>query len=174
MNYGHLYKYKNIHNFYRTTDDIWHIESFPIIYMNQSVVYFKRPGMNELDYVINETYTTRWKVNFDQEAKNSILIKYRDYILKGSHDYRFNGGYYLNVDLDDVKEFFSEIEDQAYVYTLKSQIKDYEDWLSTKGAVYERRIQEFKEKLNKLYAEVKELEGGDAHDQTDLIETPNP
>lgn len=67
MNYGNLYQYKTLYHMYRAGDRTFHIEGFPIVYMNDKLIIFKRPGTKDI-CKISRNYID-WKIHFNEEEK---------------------------------------------------------------------------------------------------------
>ena len=154
MNYNHLYKYKNIYHLYKAVDNTWHVESYPIVYMNSLYVYFIRPGRKSLDHIYN------WKMVFDQDAKDQIKIDYEEYlqIHPGTTEFVFDGGYYLNIDVNDAKNFCKTLSKPDSYAAITLELAECKTWLD-RYAYYEKEIQKKKQRIKELEEQLRNMEG---------------
>lgn len=84
---------------YRAGDQTFHIEGFPIVYMNDHLIIFKRPGTKDI-CKISRNYID-WKIHFNEEEKERI----KKQIVLG----HYSEGYYLDVNVYDAKQFCKEL-----------------------------------------------------------------
>ena len=152
MNYGQLYKYKKLYRIYCDKEGTWHVVSYPIIYMNQKRVYCKCAGNDYLDCVATPVR------EYNEETKQKI-----ENLFYGGLDWRikakepswyFNAGYFLEIDLDDAKEFCAKLSKICHSpeYVRKLWISQLEGKLAALET-YVLKYGETKAELDKLKSE---------------------
>ncbi len=150
MNYGYLYKYKTLYHIYRAADRTFHIEGFPIVYMNDFLIIFKRPGTKDI-CTVNKRYND-WKIHFNEEEKESIKKKA---LLD-----QCTGGYYLDVNVYDAKQFCKELntisQDDPEVLTEKLKNKKAE--LETRELTYQKYTKSLRSEIEELEEKLKGIE----------------
>ena len=162
MNYNHLYKYKNIYHLYKAIDNTWHVESYPIVYMNSLYVYFIRPGRKSLEYKCNNSYEHEWKMVFDQAAKDRIKSEYEEFlwIHKRITEFVFDGGYYLNIDVNDAKNFCKTLSKPDSCAAITLELAECKTWLD-RYAYYEEEIQKKRQRIKELEEQLRDKKGVD-------------
>lgn len=152
MNYGQLYKYKKLYRIYCDKEGTWHVVSYPIIYMNQKRVYCKCAGNDYLDCVGLPV------LEYNDETKQKI-----ENLFYGGLDWRikaketswyFNAGYFLEIDVDDAKEFCAKLSKICHSpeYVRKLWISQLEGKLAALET-YVLKYGETKAELDKLKSE---------------------
>ena len=115
MNYGNLYQYKTVYHIYRASDRTFHIEDFPIVYMNDYLILFKRPGTKDVCQISKRYHD--WKIHFNEEEKERIK---NQAMLDQNAE-----GFYLDVNVYDAKQFCKELniisQDGTEVLTKKTE-----------------------------------------------------
>lgn len=152
MNYGQLYKHKKLYRIYCDKEGTWHVVSYPIIYMNQELVYFKQAGSFYLDYIglPNQEY--------NEEAKQQIESQFYsrlDWRIKAKEiSWYFNAGYFLEIDVDDAKEFCAKLSKICHSpeYVRKLWIFQLEEKLTILETSV-KKYEEAKAELDKLKSE---------------------
>lgn len=152
MNYSQLYKYKNLYRIYCDKEGTWHVVSYPIIYMNQKRVYFKCAGNDYLDCV--GTPVREYNEETKQKIENSF---YRDLdwrIKANETRWYFNAGYFLEIDIEDAKEFCAKLSKICHSpeYVRKFWISQLEGKLAALDS-YVKKYEEAKAELDKLKSE---------------------
>ena len=162
MNYNHLYKYNRIYHLYKAVDNTWHIESYPIVYMNKLYIYFIRPGRRSLEHKVNNSYNDDWRMVFDQDAKDRIKRDYEEYlqIHPGITEFVFDGGYYLNVDVNDAKHFCEELAKPDSYAALILELAECKTWLK-RYDYYEQTIQKKRKRVQELEEQLQDMKGTD-------------
>ena len=162
MNYNHLYKYKNIHHLYKAVDNTWHVESYPIVYMNSLYVYFKRPGRCSLEHKVNNSCANDWRMVFDQDAKDQIKRNYEEFlwIHKRITEYAFNGGYYLNIDVNDAKNFCKTLSKPGSYAAITLELAECKTWLN-RYAYYEEEIHKKEQRVQELEEQLQNMKGSE-------------
>lgn len=162
MNYNHLYKYKRIYHLYKAIDKTWHIESYPIVYMNKLYIYFIRPGRSSLEHKVNKSYDDNWSMVFDQDAKDRIKRDYEEYLQIHPRitEFVFDGGYYLNVDVDDAKRFCEELAKPDSSAALMLELAECKTWLK-RYDYYEQQIQKKRKRVQELEEQLRNMKGTD-------------
>ena len=160
MNYNHLYKYNRIHHIYKAVDNTWHVESYPIVYMNSLYVYFIRPGSKSLEHKCNNSYEHEWKMVFDQAAKDRIKSEYEEFlwIHKRITEFVFDGGYYLNMDVDDAKNFCKTLSKPVSYAAITLELAECKTWLD-RNVHYEEEIQKKKQRVQELEEQLQDMKG---------------
>lgn len=160
MNYNHLYKYKNIHHLYKAVDNVWHVEKYPIVYMNDTYLYFKVPGSKILEYKVNNSCYNDWRMVFDQAAKDRIKRDYEEFlwIHKRITEFVFDGGYYLNMDVNDAKNFCKTLSKPGSYAAITLELAECKTWLD-RNAHYEEEIQKKKQRVQELEEQLRNMEG---------------
>lgn len=155
MNYNHLYKYKNIYHLYKAVDNTWHVESYPIVYMNNLYVYFIRPGRSSLEYKVNN-----WRMVFDQDAKDRIKRDYEEHLQTYPQvtEFVFDGGYYLNIDVNDAKNFCKTLSKPDSYAAITLELAECKTWLD-RNVHYEEKIQKKKQRVQELEEQLRNMEG---------------
>ena len=152
MNYSQLYKHKNLYRIYCDKEGTWHVVSYPIIYMNQKRVYFKCAGNDYLDCVglpVQE---------YNEETKQKIANTFYhglDWRIKAKEtSWYFNAGYFLEIDIDDAKEFCAKLSKICHSpeYVRKLWISQLEGKLAALET-YVLKYGETKAELDKLKSE---------------------
>lgn len=162
MNYNHLYKYNRIYHLYKAVDNTWHVESYPIVYMNKLYVYFIRPGRSSLEHKVNNSCANDWRMIFDQDAKDRIKRDYEEYlqIHPGITEFVFDGGYYLNVDVNDAKRFCEELMKPDSYAALMLELAECKTWLD-RYTYYDKEIQKKKQRIKELEEQLRDKKGVD-------------
>ena len=160
MNYNHLYKYNRIYHLYKAVDNTWHVESYPIVYMNSLYVYFIRPGRRSLEYKVNNSCYNDWRMVFDQDAKDRIKRDYEEFLLihKRITEFVFDGGYYLNIDVNDAKNFCKTLSKPDSYAAITLELAECKTWLD-RNAHYEEEIQKKKQRVQELEEQLRNMEG---------------
>lgn len=149
MNYSNLYQYKTVYHIYRASDRKLHIEGFPIIYMNRNIILCSRPGTKDICKISNRRYD--WKIDFNTEEKDRIKMQLGlDRIVEG---------YYLNVDVDDAKQFCKRFNEQDDPYILRIKLKDKKERLERYKQNSEEYIKNLKFEIEALEEKLKDKEG---------------
>lgn len=143
MNYGNLYQYKTLYHIYRAGDRTFHIEGFPIVYMNDYLILFKRPGTKGVCQLSKRYYD--WTIHFNEEEKERLK---NQLILDQNTE-----GFYLDVNVYDAKQFCKELNtiSQDDPEVLREKLK-------SKKAELEARERNFKENTKNLRSEIEEIE----------------
>lgn len=162
MNYNHLYKYNRIYHLYKAVDNTWHVESYPIVYMNDTYLYFKVPGSKILKRKVNNSCYDNWELVFDQDAKDRIKRDYEEYvhIHRGILEFTFDGGYYLNIDVSDAKDFCKELTLPDSRTAKVLELEKCKTWLDLYGH-YERDILEKRQRVKELEEQLLDKKGID-------------
>lgn len=162
MNYNHLYKYKRIYHLYKAIDNTWHIESYPIVYMNSLYVYFIRPGRKALEYKVNNSCYNDWRMVFDQGAKDRIKKDYEEFLWvhKRITEFVFDGGYYLNIDVNDAKDFCKTLSKPDSYAAITLELAECKTWLD-RYAYYEEEIQKKRQRIKELEEQLRDKKGID-------------
>ena len=160
LNYNHLYKYNRIYHLYKAVDNTWHIESYPIVYMNSLYVYFIRPGRRSLEHKVNNSCYNDWRMVFDQAAKDRIKRDYEEFLLihPGITEFIFDGGYYLNVDVSDAKNFCKTLSKPDSCAAITLELAECKTWLN-RYACYEEEIRKKKERIKELEEQLRNEKG---------------
>lgn len=152
MNYGQLYKHKKLYRIYCDKEGTWHVVSYPIIYMNQKRVYVKCAGNDYLDCVGMPVQ------EYNEETKQKIENDfYRDLgwrIKAKEPSWNFNAGYFLDIDVDDAKEFCAKLSKlcRSPEYVRRLWISQLEGKLAALET-YVLKYGETKAELDKLKSE---------------------
>lgn len=152
MNYAQLYKYKKLYRIYCDKEGNWHVVSYPIIYMNQKRVYFKCAGNDYLDCVGFPI------LEYNDETKQKIEKRFYDGLdwrIKAKEiSWYFNAGYFLEIDVDDAKEFCAKLSKICHSpeYVRKLWISQLEGKLAALET-YVLKYGETKAELDKLKSE---------------------
>lgn len=152
MNYSQLYKHKNLYRIYCDKEGTWHVVSYPIIYMNQKRVYCKCAGNDYLDCVSLPV------LEYNDETKQKIENRFYDgldrYIKAKETSWYFNAGYFLEIDVDDAKEFCAKLSKICHSpeYVRKLWISQLEGKLAALET-YVLKYDETKAELDKLKSE---------------------
>ena len=159
MNYNHLYKYKNIYHLYKAVDNTWHVESYPIVYMNKLYVYFIRPGRSSLESKVNNSCYDDWRMVFDQDAKDRIKRDYEEFlqIHRRITEFTFDGGYYLNIDVNDAKNFCKTLSKPDSCAAITLELAECKTWLD-RYAYYEEEIRKKKQRVQELEEQLHNIE----------------
>ena len=162
MNYNHLYKYKNIYNLYKAVDNTWHVESYPIVYMNSLYVYFIRPGRKSLEYKVNNSSDDNWRMVFDQDAKDRIKEDYEEHlqIYPQITEFVFDGGYYLNIDVSDAKNFCKTLSKPDSYAAITLELAECKTWLE-RYTYYDKEIQKKKQRVQELEEQLRDMKGSE-------------
>lgn len=152
MNYGQLYKYKNLYRIYCDKEGTWHVVSYPIIYMNQQCVYFKLAGSNYLGRV--DMPFREYNEETKQKIENDFYRDLGRRIKAKEPSWNFNAGYFLEIDVDDAKEFCVKLSKICYSpeYVRKIWISQLEGKLAALDS-YVKKYEEAKAELDKLKLE---------------------
>lgn len=158
MNYSNLYQYKTVYHIYKASDRKLHIEGFPIVYMNEKLILFSRPGTKDVCR-ITKRYND-WKIQFDTEEKDKIKMQLGlDQIVEG---------YYLNVDVADAKQFCKRFNEQDDPDILRIKLKDKKERLERYEQNSEEHIKNLKFEIETLEEKLKDKEGALISDATSL------
>lgn len=152
MNYAQLYKHKKLHHIYCDKDGNWHVVSYPIIYMNQKLVYFKQEGSFYIDYIglPNQEYNEKVKTQIENQFYSSL-----DWRNKAKEtSWYFNAGYFFDIDVEDAKQFCKKLSEvcKSKEYIHKSRISQLEGKLAALDS-YVKKYEEAKAELDKLKSE---------------------
>lgn len=152
MNYGQLYKHKKLYRIYCDKEGNWHVISYPIIYMNQKRVYFKCAGNDYLDCV--GTPVQEYNEETKQKIEKSFYGSLDWHIKAKIEDWRFNAGYFLDIDVEDAKEFCAKLSKICHSpeYVRKLWISQLEGKLAVLDS-YVKKYEEAKAELDKLKSE---------------------
>lgn len=162
LNYNHLYKYKNIYHLYKAVDNTWHVESYPIVYMNSLYVYFVIPGRKSLDYKVNNSCYDDWRMVFDQNAKDRIKEDYEEHLQTYPQvtEFVFDGGYYLNIDVNDAKNFCKTLSKPDSYAAITLELAKCKTWLE-RYTYYDKEIQKKKQRVKELEEQLRDKKGND-------------
>ena len=153
MNYSQLYKYKKLYRIYCDKEGTWHVVSYPIIYMNQKRVYFKCAGNDYLDCVglaVVQEYNEETK----QKIEN-LFYGGLDWRIKAKEtSWYFNAGYFLEIDVNDAKEFCIKLSKVCHSseYIRRLWISQLEGKLAALDS-YVKQYEKAKAELDKLKSE---------------------
>ena len=150
MNYGYLYKYKTLYHIYRAGDRTFHIESFPIVYMNDYLICFKRPGTKDI-CKLTRRYND-WKIHFNEEEKERLR---KQAVLDQNPE-----DFYLDINVYDAKQFCKELntiqQDDPEVLTEKLKNKKAE--LETRERIYQEYTKNLRSEIEEIEEKLKNLE----------------
>lgn len=152
MNYSQLYKHKNLYRIYCDKEGTWHVVSYPIIYMNQKRVYCKCAGNDYLDCVSLPVLEYNDKTK--QKIENLFYGGLDRHIKVQETGWYFNAGYFLEIDVDDAKEFCAKLSKICHSpeYVRKLWISQLEGKLAALET-YVLKYGETKAELDKLKSE---------------------
>ena len=152
MNYAQLYKHKKLYHIYCDKEGNWHVVSYPIIYMNQQCVYFKLAGSNYLDHV--DTPVREYNEETKQKIENNFYHDLGWRIKAKEPSWYFNAGYFLDIDVEDAKEFCAKLSKICHSpeYVRKLWISQLEGKLASLET-YVKKYEETKAELDKLKSE---------------------
>ena len=138
---NNLSKCKYVYRIYRERDK-FHIEKYPIVYINSEVVYFKMGRKNYLEYI---SFSNRWmniKENFEKAIE--YINREPDY-----QYYNFSSVYFIEI--DKLKEFdLSLIKKRLKEESKESKIKKQEQKVEAYKKSYElelRKLEEIKKEF---------------------------
>ena len=152
MIYSQLYKHKKLYRIYCDKEGTWHVVSYPIIYMNQKRVYFKCAGNDYLDCV---SLPVREYNNETKQKIENLFYGGLDWRIKANEtSWYFNAGYFLEIDVDDAKEFCAKLSKICHSpeYVRKLWISQLEGKLAVLDN-YVKKYEEAKAELDKLKSE---------------------
>ena len=150
MNYSYLYQYKTLYHIYRAGDRTFHIEGFPIVYMNDYLILFKRPGTKDICKLTKRYHD--WKIHFNEEEKERL--RKQAVLDKNCEDF------YLDVNVYDAKQFCKELntisQDSPEVLTEKLKNKKAE--LEARELCYQEYTKDLRSEIEKIEEKLKGIE----------------
>ena len=145
-----LSKCKYVYRIYREHEN-FHIEKYPIVYINSNVVYFKTKRKNYLEYI---SFSSRWE-NVKESFSKAV-----DHINNTVTFYNYYPTNVYFVETDKLKEFdLSLIKQRLKDESKESKIKKQEREVEKYKKSYElelRRLEDMKKKFG--------IEGGNNED----------
>ena len=127
-----LSRYKYIYKIYYR-DNTYHIEHFPIVYMNDTYIYVKENSKKLKEIVINYRYN---KIFTDIEEAIKQVQKYNSW-----ENIYYIDKYEVDINIEELKLQWSKEKKQK-------DIKDKEDRLERAKEEYERALKELEEVKN--------------------------
>ena len=128
-----LSKYKYIYKIYRVDND-FHIEHYPIVYMNDTYVYVKENSKKLKEIVVNYRYN---KIFTDIEEAIKQVQKYNN-----CENIYYIDKYEVDINIEELKLQWSKEKKQK-------DIKDKENNLARAKREYERALKELEDIKNK-------------------------
>jgi hypothetical protein len=128
--------------------------------MNKLYVYFIRPGRSSLEHKVNNSCYDDWRMVFDQDAKDRIKRDYEEFlqIHRRITEFTFDGGYYLNIDVNDAKNFCKALSKPDSYAAITLELAECKTWLD-RYAYYEEEIQKKKQRIKELEEQLQDMKG---------------
>lgn len=127
-----LSKQKYIYCVYSGKDDCLNVERFPIIYINNRYVYYKKPGSETLDYK---------SISFVKDSLNSL----KDYEI---NHLRFQRELFWNVD-ENIPETLDSLKKKYKDMKIKREKAEAKEQLDISKRIYEEALARYEKKYGR-------------------------